>query len=271
MRLNASSLHPYKRLPPDWSPAPTPLSTQNIYQAVTGLIRRHAKTSSIKRHLDVGAGGGQLIHLVREEFGTEAAAVDYTDELMKLPGQTVDVVNLNSEKLPYADKSFDLVTATEVIEHLEHFREAMREFHRVLRPGGLCIVTTPNILNLNSRLRFLTFGFWNLFGPLPVKHSALYSTGGHINPVGYFYIAHALMDAGFDQVSWTIDKPQRSAIPKMILCAPFIWLFGALARRRERNKYRTVDADNAPLVEAMNTTDMLLGRTVIVAGVRPKV
>lgn len=245
------------------------MSTDNIYQAVLGLARRHARTSPFKRHLDVGAGGGRLIQLVRDEFGTEAFAADYTNELMKLPGQAVDVVNLNNQKLPYADNTFDLVTATEVIEHLEHFREAIRQFHRVLRPGGLCILSTPNILNLNSRLRFLTFGFWNLFGPLPVRHSALYSTGGHINPVGYFHIAHALMDAGFGDVTWTIDKPQRSAIPKLVLFGPFIRLFGAMARRKERDKYRTLDDQNAPLVDAMNSTSMLLGRTVVVAATKP--
>ena len=140
----------------------------------------------------------------------------------------------------------------------------------MLEPGGLCILTTPNILNLNSRLRFLWFGYWNLFGPLPVKHSALYSTGGHINPVSYFYIAHALLDAGFERVAWTVDKPQRSALPKLALLYPFIRLFGALAWRKEVAKYRTIDAQNAPLVSAMNDTDMLLGRTVVVSAVKPK-
>jgi SAM-dependent methyltransferase len=199
----------------------------------------------------------------------ESSACDYTAELMQLPGQTVDIANLNDQPLPYADASFDIVTATEVIEHLEHFRRVIREIHRVLKPGGICILSTPNILNLNSRLRFLGFGFWNLFGPLPVKHSALYSTGGHINPVSWFYIAHALLDAGFNQVTPHIDKVQRSAVPKLILLYPFIWLASRLALGRERRRFRTLDDANEPLVRGMNTIEMLLGRTVLAKAVKP--
>lgn len=245
------------------------MSTQNIYAAVLRLAEQRAATQPFRKHLDVGAGTGGLIQLMRERFKVESSACDYTDQLMKLPGQRVEIANLNTQPLPYAASAFDLVTATEVIEHLEHFRETVREFYRVLEPGGLCVLTTPNILNLNSRLRFLWFGYWNLFGPLPVKHGALYSTGGHINPVSFFYIAHALMDAGFEKVEWTVDKPQRSAIAKLVLLYPFIRLFGALAYQKEVAKYRTVDAQNAPLVRAMNTVDMLLGRTIVVSAVKP--
>lgn len=245
------------------------MSTENIYAAVLRLAGKHADTRPFRKHLDVGAGTGGLIQLVRARFQAESSACDYTDALMKLPGQRVEIANLNTQPLPYTDSAFDLVTATEVIEHLEHYRETVREFFRVLEPGGMCVLTTPNILNLNSRLRFLWFGYWNLFGPLPFKNGALYSTGGHINPVSYFYIAHALVDAGFEQIEWTVDKPQRSAIPKLLLLYPLIRLFGALSYRREVNRFRTVDVHNAPFVRAMNHPDMLLGRTIVVSAVKP--
>ena len=77
------------------------------------------------------------------------------------------------------------------------------------------------------------------------------------------------MDAGFEQVAWTVDKPQRSAMPKLALLYPFIRLFGALAYRREVTRYHTVDNQNAPFVRAMNHPDMLLGRTVVVSAVKP--
>ena len=198
----------------------------------------------------------------------ESSVCDYTDELMKIPGQKVDIANLNHEPLPYGDATFDVVTATEVIEHLEDFREVLREIYRVLKPGGVCILSTPNILNLNSRLRFLWFGFWNLFGPLPVKNSALYSTGGHINPVSWFYVAHALLDAGFATVSPHIDRRQRSGIAKLIFLYPLIRLMGARAMHQERHRVKTLDEANEPLVYAMNSIDMLLGRTVITKSVK---
>jgi ubiquinone/menaquinone biosynthesis C-methylase UbiE len=176
------------------------MSTEYIYQSVLRLASPLHRKHSFRQHLDIGAGSGSLIKAFQQKFQVESWACDYTESLMKLPGQKVEVADLNVENLPYADASFDVVTATEVIEHLEHYRQTLREIHRVLRPGGCCILSTPNVLNINSRLRYFFAGFANLFGPLPIKNSALYSTGGHINPVGYFYIAHSLYDAGFDKL-----------------------------------------------------------------------
>src|ERR1051326_4158279 len=169
------------------------MSTEAIYRSV---LRAASGKGPFQTHLDVGAGDGWLVQLVQERFGARSWTCDYTDKFMKIPGQKVEVVDLNKEKLPYSEGMFDLVTATEVVEHLEHYRETLREFFRVLKPEGLCILTTPNVLNLNSRLRYLWFGFANLFGPLPIG-GPLHSTGGHINPVSYFYLAHGLLDAGF--------------------------------------------------------------------------
>ena len=245
------------------------MSTERIYQAVLDVAAAGPSQGGFQTHLDVGAGSGRLARLFQERFHTVTSTCDYTDQLMKLAGQKVDIVNLNGEPFPYPDASFDLITATEVVEHLERYREVLRDLYRILKPGGLCILTTPNILNLNSRLRFLWFGYWNLFGPLPVKHGALYSTGGHINPVSYFYLAHALMDAGFGSVNLAVDKYQRSAIPKLILLFLPIQLFGKLAFRTERTKYRTIDPVNAPFVRAMNSVPMLLGRTIVVSARKP--
>lgn len=245
------------------------MSTARIYEAVLKAAAASGRNDGFHSHLDVGAGSGKLAKLFQERFKTTTSTCDYTDQLMKLPGQKVDIVNLNNQPFPYPDSSFDLVTATEVVEHLERYREVLRDLYRILKPGGVCILTTPNILNLNSRLRFLWFGYWNLFGPLPVKHSALYSTGGHINPVSYFYLAHALMDAGFASVNLTVDKYQRSAVAKLILLYLPILLLGKLAYRTERIKYHTIDRENAPLVESMNSIPMLLGRTIVVSARKP--
>ena len=48
------------------------------------------------------------------------------------------------ENLPFAAASFDLMTAFEVIEHLEHWRELLDEAKRVLKPAGVFLVSTPN-------------------------------------------------------------------------------------------------------------------------------
>jgi ubiquinone/menaquinone biosynthesis C-methylase UbiE len=245
------------------------LSTDKILEKVASLAAS-AVGKPTGRLLDIGSGTGALLARLRQALPAwEGYACDYTEELMALDGQRVDVANLSTQPLPYGDNSFGLVTCTEVVEHLENYRALVREIGRVLEPGGLVVLSTPNILNLQSRLRFLWFGFWNLFGPLPVGRSETFSTAGHITPVSFFYLAHALAESGLQLRAFEIDKVQRSAVPKLILLWPLIACFKAQALSRERRRYNTISPENLPLVELMNSNKMLLGRTIIVAAEKP--
>ncbi|MEO5856295.1 MAG: class I SAM-dependent methyltransferase [Chthoniobacterales bacterium] len=239
------------------------LSTGTIIRGA--LAKIHEMAPDLRGdYLDVGSGNGELMDRVMRAYPVKVRACDYRDDLMTLSDVRVDVANLNVDPLPYPDASFDLVTCTEVVEHLEHFRFALREIHRVLRPGGVCVVSTPNVLNLRSRLRYLFFGFYNLFGPLQLGDDRHHSTHGHINPVAYFYLAHALDNAGFHEINVSVDKWQRGSWPAFVLLWLPLRLYEAAALKKERNKYRTLDHANEPFVRTMNRTDVLLGRTLIV-------
>lgn len=237
-----------------------------------GVIRKIRELAPDMRgdYLDVGSGNGELIDRVIREFQVKPHACDYRGDLMSVEGVTVEVANLNIDPLPYADASFDLVTCTEVIEHLEHYRAALREMARVLRPGGVLVVTTPNVLNLRSRIRYLLFGFYNMFGPLRLDDDRHHSTHGHINPVGYFYLAHALTGAALTDISVSADKHQRRSLVSLALLWIPIRVFSAFALVRERDKRRTLDKRNEPFVRAMNSNEMLLGRTIIVGCRKPR-
>lgn len=239
------------------------LSTSSIHEAATNMVAKlHSKFPC--EHLDIGAGHGELITLMRSRFELHSSACDYTDILMRLPDVDVKIADLSNENLPFSDESFDLVTCTEVIEHLEHYRSTLRGIHRVLKPGGTLVLTTPNILNLKSRIRFLFFGFYNLFGPLHVSESELHSTGGHINPVSYFFLSHSLLDAGFKNIEVSIDKKQGTSMAWLALLWIPIQVFSKLSLRKEKNKYKTVDEHNESYVLQMNSLDILLGRTIVV-------
>jgi 2-polyprenyl-3-methyl-5-hydroxy-6-metoxy-1,4-benzoquinol methylase len=240
------------------------LSPQGLLRAT---IRKLRELSPNLRgnYLDVGSGNGELIDQVMRTFPVQISACDYRDDLMTVAGVKVDVADLNRDPLPYPDATFDAITCTEVIEHLEDFRAALREISRVLKPGGVFVVSTPNVLNLRSRLRYLFFGFFNLYGPLRLGDDRQHSTYGHINPVAYFYLAHALHAAGFTDISVSTDKLQRrSWLALWLLWLP-IRLFSAGAMAKERGpKLRTMDEQNEPFVRDMNRLDVLLGRTIVV-------
>jgi len=219
--------------------------------------------------LDIGSGKGELVRAIRTRFGLRTITCDYTDTLMNDSTQRVDIVDLNAGKLPYLDGRFCLVTCVETIEHLEQTRSLFREIFRVLEPGGLAIITTPNTLNLRSRLRYLMTGFFNLFGPLPIGDRRIYNPGGHINPIGYFYLGHALRETGFVDLQPSVDHYQRrSWLPFVVLFLPmkiaalFFW-------QREKNKFHTITPDNRDLVAAINSRALLLGRTLIVCARKP--
>lgn len=235
--------------------------------AVAALKSRYPHITG--RHLDIGSGTGNLIRRIGQEYPVESSACDYTDAFMELNHIKVQVVDLNEGKLPWPDAHFDLVTFTEVAEHLENYRAVIREIYRVLRPGGVVVITTPNVLNMKSRLRFLTTGFWGMFGPLHVGETAIESAGGHITPIPWPFLAHALMDAGFDLPECSTDKMQFPSLYWFILFFIPIRLAALLAWRKERGKYRTLDEFNAPIVSRINSPDLLLGRSIVVSAKKP--
>ena len=141
--------------PPEVCPAHT-------YEVMATVQRRHwwhlAKrrlvqqalddlSSRCGRSLDVGCGAGGLVTELADRFsvaiGTDVeplalrlAGVDYVP-----PG--VVLLAAAAERLPFASGSFDAVTSCDVIEHLDDDVGALREFHRVLRPGGVLAVAVP--------------------------------------------------------------------------------------------------------------------------------
>jgi SAM-dependent methyltransferase len=257
------------RRPPGSKKNPTSLlSTPTIHRAVLKALAKIGEQWE-GDYLDIGSGAGSLLTRVIEGFPLRSFACDYTDRLMKLPNQRVDIVDLNREALPYTANQFALVTCVETIEHLNDFRAVLSEIYRVLRPGGWVVLTTPNILNLRSRLRYLTFGFHNLFGPLAVGEEKIHNPYGHISPIGWFYLAHALLNTGFGRLDLSVDRYQRRSIFALILFYLPLRLCAALSYWREAHKFRTINAQNRPLVGAMNSLDILLGRTLIVAAQKP--
>lgn len=246
------------------------MSTTQIYEAVIRVAEKEYGGSDppTLKHLDIGAGEGQLIQLLRTRLPVHSVACDFHVERFGLDGVSITKVNLNSEPLPYPDGTFDFVSCSEVVEHLENYRGLIREANRVLKPRGLFVITTPNVLNAFSRVRYLVSGFANLFGPLPVKNDKLYSTGGHISPIPYFYLAHSLLDADFDDVTVSIDKVQKTSVFWLVLLAPFIGMGWLRFLRLEERKFRTLTAENCIHVSKHFSWSLLVGRTIVVSSKR---
>jgi ubiquinone/menaquinone biosynthesis C-methylase UbiE len=70
----------------------------------------------------------------------------------------VTLVQGDAQRLPFADDSFDVLVSCETIEHLPDVHAALREMHRVTRPGGRLFLTTPNYFNF--------MGFYEIYARL---------------------------------------------------------------------------------------------------------
>jgi SAM-dependent methyltransferase len=86
-----------------------------------------------------------------------------------------------NDPLPFPDRSFDLIVAVEVVEHLENIRAVCREFQRLLVPGGHVLLTTPNNESLRAIASLFFRGHFVAFtaSSYPAHITALVMTDLH--------------------------------------------------------------------------------------------
>lgn len=133
---------------------------------VAEQIRRMGFDSPSPNIVDIGCGNGRLLMCLAGEFsdakltGTSAFPLsgEYYEKVERLG---VKLVYCTASDTGLPDQSYDIVVSTEVIEHLRHPEEMVREIHRILKPGGFFCVTAP------------------------AKYAAMYCR----NPFSYFIIA----------------------------------------------------------------------------------
>src|SRR5690554_1594246 len=126
------------------------------------------------RVLDVPTGEGALSKKLLA-MGHEVVAGDIAQDYQLDQGA---FLQLNMDHyLPFKEAAFDYVACVEGIEHIENPYQLLREFARILRPEGLLVLSTPNILNIRSRIRFLLSSHHKLFKDI--------YPGWHLTPPSY--------------------------------------------------------------------------------------
>jgi ubiquinone/menaquinone biosynthesis C-methylase UbiE len=121
------------------------------YDLVAGMVRRHAPVGA--RVLDVGCGAALVADRL-EDLDLDYVGVEYgghqldfaVEKSRTRKGARIRPAFMqgDAEHLPIADRSVDIVVMTEVIEHLMRPELAVWEIARVLRPGGVFVMTTNN-------------------------------------------------------------------------------------------------------------------------------
>ena len=127
--------------------------------------------------VDLGTADGALVEVARSR-GLDARGLDVTDK-----------IDFETDALPLADNSVDVVTAVSLIEHLRSPRMMLAETLRVLKPGGAMILVTPN---------------WRY------SYREFFDDPTHVHPYTERSIRFTLKSGGFETplvVPWIVCKP----------------------------------------------------------------
>jgi len=244
------------------------VTTTRVLALLDGLDWARARVA------DVGAGDGYFSQALGEtlrarglEPGAHIAACDVVPEAFRYA--PVRCVPIGADgRLPFADGAFDAVVSIEVVEHVENQFAFLRELARIAKPGAIVVVTTPNTLNANSRVRTLLQGFPLLFDPLPLAGGDVRELSGHIHPISPYFLAVGALRAGLTEVRFHSDRTKTSAAILTMLLGPAIWLAALAQRRRLRRKWPGVYEENAGLLAAIGGWHMLTSRTAVLRGVK---
>ncbi len=168
------------------------------YAELSTILKRYAPAllpPHQKRLLDIGCGVGDLLQAAKaagwQVTGTEIAdrAIAQADATVKNEILLGDILQL---RLPA--NAYDVITSYHVIEHLLNPVEVLSTIYRLLRPGGMALIETPNFGGLGARIRGK---HWSHI--IPPEHLTYFESGS---------LRYALKQAGFTTFRILTSSPQ---------------------------------------------------------------
>jgi ubiquinone/menaquinone biosynthesis C-methylase UbiE len=169
--------------------------------------------------VDLGCGAGDMLNALAGEFEQRIGLDAFTVRLEQSDSaHTRDwehrIADLNLP-FPLETESVDAVMANQVIEHIVDPVRFVAEIHRVLRPGGRCMITTPNIRYLRNIAHLLFSGH----GPRTANGVRLEGDwdGGHIHYFTHRDLTETCAEVGFRDIQSRalIDLSGNSAVRKL--------------------------------------------------------
>ncbi|MDY0171046.1 MAG: class I SAM-dependent methyltransferase [Thermoguttaceae bacterium] len=214
--------------------------------------------------LDCPAGEGAFSQRLLDE-GFAVTAADIAPNNFRLAAPPCDFADLN-DKLPYPDASFDAVVCLNGLQRVWARARAVDELARVVKPGGIVVISFPNISDIRRRMMFFLTGSvtWSVIGP---PHAFIH---GATNPAGCFRyvmtpadVLAAVSNAGLkcDAIRAThYSTGALAMLPLAVLPLIFRWL-------SPRAFGRVYDREQFSLRRA-NSIDGLLGAFLVVVATK---
>lgn len=233
--------------------------TNHLLEAVVKIFSSLPKG----RVLDLGCGDGDYAKRLKD-LGFEVVASDIDLKRFKYRN-LIEFTASNLEKaLPFPENSFDYVIFLEVIEHLYNPDFVIGEIGRVLKPSGVLILSTPNILNLGSRLRFLFEGGFDFFREPILDYHKVFPAAienMHIIVWRYQELEYLLFKnkLSVETVYTDLIKPSL----KLLWCILSPLIKGQ-CRNKERRSLRKGGIDYRRINKILLSKELLFGRHLII-------
>lgn len=146
--MTRGAYHVELRLPKSWLPR-----YFRRFHIVEDVFCRHLSREA--RIIDIGAGEGALVERLERAGFRNVVGLDAYG-----PTLNGKVIKASVSDLPFPDETFNAMSCLDVVEHvpLNLQLRVMREMERVLRPGGVLVLSAPNMAHLRSRLDFFLKG-----------------------------------------------------------------------------------------------------------------
>lgn len=134
----------YVKVSPAGGDTSTPL---NLQKRLT-VIKQYAGTLANTKIIDCGCGAGEYLFAL-SDLGADVWGIEYEEgKIAKFQEKhrhlSDRVISGDIEKINFDDNSFDLALLNEVLEHVPDDKQTLREIYRILKPGGLLILFSPN-------------------------------------------------------------------------------------------------------------------------------
>jgi SAM-dependent methyltransferase len=143
-----------------------------IHNAQAKILRTVVVSSRPSRLLDIGSGAGVGAALIARTASIDhVVCIDLSVPALAEVGKrgfSPLVASAEGHKLPFPDKTFDIVMIDEVIEHLVDTDSIMEEIYRVLMDQGQLLISTPNLASWFNRVALL-FGIQPAFSEVSFK------------------------------------------------------------------------------------------------------
>ncbi len=207
--------------------------------------------------LDLPSGSGKLTAALREQ-GHLVTPADINNH------QEDFVYADMTKRLPFDDETFDGVICLEGIEHVLNPFLLLGELIRVSKIGGHVIVSTPNIMNMYSRLQFLFTGTFYQFHPAQLHDYEPDEAVDrfHISPMSYHSMRYLGNYFGAKVAQVKGDKPKRGFLMPVyagISLAGKLWSRSLFFSK----KYDQYQERNADIYKDINSKGALTGRSIV--------